>query len=114
MSEPKRFSETLAEMRGGEVERVLTQALADVCSSVSALGKKGAVTLTLRVEPNGDGAVTILPDVNHRVPKAPIGASVFFVDDAGGLHRSDPRQVELKMPEGITYIGKERASGGGK
>lgn len=106
--EQKPFSDILSEMRGGEVERLLTAAMADVCSAVATIGGRGVVTLSLKIKSNGEGSVVIEPDVNHRAPKPSIGRAIFFVDAVGSLHRSDPRQTEIALPEGVTFIGKDK------
>lgn len=111
MSE-KSFSDLLLEMRSGETDRLLTAKMAEVCSAVAMIGKSGTVSLTIKIEPNGEGSVILRPDVRGRVPTPPLATSIFFVDAKdGSLHRTDPRQAELTLPEGVTYIGREKANG---
>jgi hypothetical protein len=61
-------------------------------------GKKASITLTLTLEPQKGGAISVGATVNAKVPQTKEDSlTIFFVDDDGGLHRDNPRQRELPL-----------------
>lgn len=94
----KLFSQVLAELRGGQVERELTDELRKLVERVQDTGSKGAVTLTVTLTPKGRGnrevhvgakiAIKTPPSVDLSEP------SIFF-GVRGDLVRDDPEQADL-------------------
>ncbi len=94
----KLFSQTLAEMRGGMVERELTDELRKLVERVQDTGHKGAITLTLTLTPKGRQnreihvgakvAIKTPPNIDLSEP------SIFF-GVRGDLVRDDPEQGDM-------------------
>lgn len=79
---------------GGAIEELATEVRSCV-AAVTATGKKGSVTLTLNIAPNGKDAVKIIDKVAVKLPKADGVETMFYVTDEAGLSRRDPRQPSL-------------------
>jgi hypothetical protein len=96
---PTPFSDWLTDHAQGDVDVELTLALAEVVQAVSGIGKKGAIKLTVTVEPAGSGGRTVKTSclVEAKAPTADPEESIFFVDAKGGLHRDDPFQARLPL-----------------
>lgn len=93
----------LREHKRGSLHTELSEELAKVIAAVQEFEKPGALTLKITVAPASDGRMVIVTDdVSSKVPKADRGASLFFADESGGLHREDPTQMrfeELRVVE---------------
>lgn len=92
----KPFSSTLAEIRGGNCNDEMAEAIAEVTRQVRLTGKAGSVTLKLSIEPAtpGDSERIVLHDeVTSRLPKPPQPATFFFADDHNNLSLKDPQQT---------------------
>ena len=89
------FIAALQGIRDGALVVMLSEELQDVITSVVENGKPGSLTLKLKIEPNGDNAVTIVSDVSAKQAKAGIGKAIFYADPGGNLHRRDPRQGDM-------------------
>lgn len=76
----------------------LTQGLHDVIAAVADTGKAGAITLTIKVEPDkkAQGVFRISDNVTVKIPAHDRGTRIFFKDKAGNLTRQDPNQPELE------------------
>lgn len=84
-----RFTTWFAEHSRGDVDREMAKACADVSEAVLALDKSGTVTLELKLDRLGSGALAVTAKVKTKKPDA--GAvGVFFVGEDGFLTRSDP------------------------
>lgn len=90
------FVETLALIRDGQLVIQCTDDLQDLITAVVEHGKPGTLTLKLKVEPNGDNAVTIISEVKTSVPKPAVGKAIFYADQGGNLSRRDPRQRDIE------------------
>lgn len=90
------FLEMLTMIRDGALVAQLTDETKDVIASVVENGKKGSITLKITFEPNGESALTIIPEVTAKQAKAGIGKAVLFADGGGELHRRDPRQGDIE------------------
>lgn len=87
------FSEFLIAQRRGDLQAELGQALADLVDAVETHRKKGTLTLTLTLEPQGKGnALSVIDDVTIKPPRAERDGSIWFADQDGSLSRTDPRQ----------------------
>ena len=98
MPREKRFTDTLGDIRNGDVVTDLTEALREVVTRVLETGKKGTLTLKLTVTNVSRGAGAALQiddDITTKIPKPSKGASVLFADADGQLQRNDPRQPRL-------------------
>ena len=86
-------------IRGGAALTDASKELAEVVRAVKECGKKGSITLKIDIEPDkaDETVVTFQPDVTIKKPKRPYAKGLFFVDQHGGVHREDPRQIELEL-----------------
>lgn len=96
------FAAILAEIGGGRLAARLASQLAELTSAVASTGKKGQITLTVKVEPMrkaGEHAVMVTGTSTAKVPEGEDAApaSVFFADASGVLTRDDPRQPQLPL-----------------
>lgn len=91
------FADFLRDLRGGATHEELSEALWDLTAAVRDTGKKGALQLTIYVEPTkGDTTVlTTLDEINPKLPKPTRRPSMFFTDHEGNLSRTNPNQPEI-------------------
>lgn len=80
----------------------LTEASKAMRAAITACqitGKPAGLTIKFGFKPagNNSGAVVIASDVKAKLPELPKDTSFFYADEAGNLHRSDPRQRELPL-----------------
>lgn len=91
------ITDVLREYRNGRAVDLLTRDLAEVVRAVDATQKPGELTIKIKVEPDKGGGsgkeVTIKS--TSKVPKQDIPKGVFFSDEDGDLHRTDPAQREM-------------------
>jgi len=92
---PRLFTDVLRDLDGGMTAAKLTEQLALVVAGVMKTRKKGSVTLTLDLSPNGDTAISIADTIKVKVPEEVRGKSNFFVTSDMDLTRRDPRQQEM-------------------
>ncbi|MGH9001957.1 MAG: hypothetical protein ACRDYV_02400 [Acidimicrobiia bacterium] len=95
------FADFLVDQAGGRTHAELSDALHDLTSAVQATGRKGALTLTVTVEPmkGNTQALLVTDKVTAKPPAADRKSSVFFADAQGNLSRHDPRQMHLPLRE---------------
>jgi|WetSurMetagenome_2_1015567.scaffolds.fasta_scaffold08816_6 hypothetical protein len=91
------FVEVLSEINHGNVVDDLTSRLAGVVEGVMATDKKGSLTLTIEVTPNGDGSVQVVAKIKAVIPDPARGTTIMFVQDDNSLGRNDPRQGRLDL-----------------
>jgi hypothetical protein len=91
------FVEVLSEINHGNVVDDLTSRLASVVEGVIATDKKGALTLTVEVTPNGDGSVQVVAKIKAVIPDPTRGTTIMFVQEDNSLGRNDPRQGRLDL-----------------
>lgn len=96
------FAAVLAEIGSGKLHARLSAQLAKLSAAVADTGKKGQITVTIKVEPFRKGGEHSLMVTGTSTAKVPEGedaspASVFFVDDSGNVRRDDPRQQQLPL-----------------
>lgn len=91
------ITDILREYRNGRAAAVATQELAELIRAVDLTGKTGEMTITIKVKPEkgGGSQKTLGIGVKTKVPKMDIPEAVFFSDEHGNLHRSDPAQQEM-------------------
>ena len=93
--ERKPFAAFLQEQRRGGLHGELSESLQELVRAVEEHRKAGTLTLTVKVAPFGDGTVAITDKVALKAPEGERGSGIFFTDEEGNLHRSDPRQQEI-------------------
>lgn len=103
------FSSWLAGHSRGNVDAEMTAAMAEVVEAVAHLEKKGKVVLTFEVEPAGSGGRTVVVrgEVATKPPLPAAEASIFYVGDAGTLHRDDPFQGRMPLGEPARAVDNE-------
>jgi hypothetical protein len=91
------ITDILRDVRKGAAVEEATNALNDVVRAVDETGKKGSITIVLNVvpAPHGGPEKQIVVEVKSKKPIASIAPAVFFSDQDGDLHRSDPAQEEM-------------------
>lgn len=96
------FGEFLQQQRRGALHGELSEALHELLAAVKDTGKAGALTIQIKVKPaaKGNAEQVLISDlVKTTKPAVERPESIFFLDDAGNLSRSDPRQTELPLRE---------------
>lgn len=99
------FAALLVQIDKGRVHETASDKLSDLIKAVRTTGKGGSLTLKFDIKPDkgSDGErVVISGAVVAKTPAFDPKTSIFFVDDDGGLHRSDPRQTSLFGQESTT------------
>lgn len=92
--DPSPFIRWLREHLEGETLEELDQSFTEICAASSISGRKTALTLKVDVDQKGRTLV-IKSDVATKIPPPPRDADVFFPDNEGHLHRSDPNAPKL-------------------
>lgn len=83
---------------GGEVLNELTDAMRECVTAVALSGKAASFDLRVRFKPAAKGAFAVMfsrPKVKK--VEQDRAESLFFGDEAGNLHRENPRQRELPL-----------------
>lgn len=96
------FASLLAGMKRGAVLADLDEALKEVVIAINTTNKGGALTLKLKIEPDGladseSPIYGIVEDISIKKPRKSRGIAKFFGDSDGNLMRNDPRQEEIKF-----------------
>lgn len=89
------FTDTLRQVRFGELQDELAEKLNELTKLVSETGKVGTMKLTLKLKPGNSGQIEIIDDIAVTAPKPNKGSSIFFATPEGNLQREDPRQMNL-------------------
>lgn len=104
MSKIKPFSEFLANYNNGALDDLLGKKLAEVAEAVQNMSKKGTLTLTIGLKPEGihkmnmDVSFSAKPPVNNSIP------GIMFIDENKNLVANDPNQPPL---EGLALVKAE-------
>jgi hypothetical protein len=94
------FQETILQVNNGAALAELSDALAKLVAAVRQTGKKGSLTLTLRVTPASKASSDVLlveAEVKARVPEQERGSTIFYATDNNLLVRNDPKQQMLPL-----------------
>jgi hypothetical protein len=93
------FTDTLKDIRDGELLAELPRKLQEVIEAVQATQKKGRLVITLDLRPAEGGRLFVLTDDVKQVIPEPVKdtTTVFFITEESDLSRRDPRQP--KLPE---------------
>lgn len=93
------FTQFVQDARRGGLHGDLTEHMQELVRAVQEHRKSGSLTLTLKVGPGqAPGSVIVADELKLKVPEADKDVSLFFPDEHGNLHRSDPRQLEFDGP----------------
>ena len=98
------FLMAIGRIDGGMPVEVADGCLRDVIAAVQRTGKKGTVTLTLEVAPNGELGFAASAKVTAKAPQVAFGQSFFFMGRNGDLTREAPDMQQLGLM-------KERSNG---
>ncbi|QXO13141.1 hypothetical protein QLQ78_gp44 [Gordonia phage Jojo24] len=95
-SESPEFGALLLQHAKGRAHDEATRKLAQLVTAVKETGKGGSITVQIKVVPDKkiDGVVKIEDKVTASIPFDQ-STSMWFTDDAGKLHRNDPKQAPL-------------------
>lgn len=88
------FLAALGRIDGGHAIEVADEQLRGVTSAVTRTGKKGTVTVTLEVSPNGETGFAVTAKVAAKAPQLQFGQSFFFMGRDGDLTRNAPDYVQ--------------------
>ena len=95
----------LAEMKDGETLMDANRKFKELMDSVLATGSKGRISIDLDIKPSRMAMggvvleVEVDPSVSIKKPELPLGKSLFFVTDEGGLSRQNPAQERMFAAE---------------
>lgn len=95
------FAAFLVGHLGGRSHEQISAEMHELLAAVAEHGKKGALTITIAVEPSKghiDGApLTIGIDSALKAPRASAPPAIYFVDPDGNPTRNDPRQLSFDV-----------------
>jgi hypothetical protein len=95
----KTFSSFVIEQRNGALHSEASDELATLVKAVQDHNKAGSIQITIHVKPGSKGTNTLVvsDEVKVKAPQGDRPATLFFPDEHGDLHRSDPRQQNLPL-----------------
>jgi hypothetical protein len=93
------FLMAIGRIDGGHAIEVADQQLREVMSAVNRTGKKGTITFTLEVSPNGDTGFAVTGKIKASAPQLNFGQSFFYQDGKGDLTRNAPQYVQNSLLE---------------
>lgn len=94
------FAQFVQEQRNGGLHGELSEVLAALNSAVILHQKKGTLTVTITIAPTKHPAmVEVTDEVKAKIPEADRGGALFYVDEEGNMHRSNPQQPSLPLRE---------------
>lgn len=93
------FAAFLVGHLNGRTHEEIGRELHTLLEAVKAHGKKGALTITVVVEPPSNGVdggpLPIGIEYAAKAPKPSAPRAIYFLDDDGNPTRTDPRQMAL-------------------
>lgn len=100
---------TLIDIRNGKLLEELSIEIHDAVAAVRHLGKAAKVTITLEIKPQSknviDPIITITGEVESKLPKPDVAATIFAIDEDGNPTRNLSRaQSDL----GLTVAGETK------
>jgi hypothetical protein len=89
---------TLQSLARGQLFDELCEAMIDVAEDVLNTGRKGTVTLTLKLSQAtpGEPSVVVAEEIKRTPPKRDPRGAILFVGE-GEFHRHDPRQQQMEF-----------------
>lgn len=96
-AEARAFATWIIEQAGGRTHDEMSEGLRDLVSRVQDTGKKGSITLVVKVAPlDKDPNVLVVSDeIKLNLPEHDRKASIFYTDANGDLTRNDPNQMTI-------------------
>jgi len=91
---PPLFSELVAMMNDGDDDKDIAEQLREVVRACEETGKKGQVSIKINIAP-GAKMVGLAFEIKTTKPRPSLQPAHFFSDQAGGLHKENPRQQNL-------------------
>ncbi len=94
------FAQFMKQNRSGQLEFECAEALEKVVKGVRETCKKGKLTVTFEVSCLNRGDPTVLAivgEVDPKVPKKDVSASIFFPTEQNTLQRTDPNQGQFEL-----------------
>lgn len=101
MKEKKDFAEFLSDIDNGKFILELGDTLPDLIKRCIATGKKGAISITLKVAPRGGANVDVTPAFKVTSPAPAVNPQVFFTDEEGNpsLYQSVSPSAQVTLRE---------------
>lgn len=93
------FAQMLVDIHHGQLHRELTEAVHEAVKTAKDRGKPSKVTLTLDFRPTSSGMFEVVDEVKLKTPPERRKPSMWYPDETGNLHRSDPHQPRLPFQE---------------
>lgn len=93
------LTDVIGNLEGGRTLERLNDKLVDVVTAVLQHRKEGEISISLKIKPNGETAVSVTTTVKVKTPEAATAVTTFFADEHGNLLRRDPRQRTLPFRE---------------
>jgi len=94
------FPEFLVKIGDGSLVNELNEGVRRCAEAVRDLGRPASLTLTISMKPASKKCAIIVMvegTVKVKVPEPERGVTIYYVDEAGQLVRSDPRQQRLPL-----------------
>lgn len=88
------FLMALGRHDGGAVVETADEQLREVIAAVNRTGKKGAVSITVNVAPNGDRGLEVSCTVAAKAPAVDFGKAFYFIGKGGDLSRTPPPHIQ--------------------
>jgi hypothetical protein len=91
------ITDVLREYRNGRAVDLASREFSLLNEAVNETGLKGEITIKIKVAvAKGGGAERDLQiSITSKIPRPELPSAVFFADQAGDLHRTDPAQREM-------------------
>lgn len=94
--ESNAFVKTLTDLRKGQTVSELSDALTELVEACKRTGKKGEMTLKLKLTPSSDGETIIIQDdPTVKLPRMDRKNTTFFTTEDNRLQRNNPKQQEF-------------------
>lgn len=91
----KDFDEVLSTLQDGRLAADLDKKYAELVKQCRHTGKEGTLTLKLKLKPVGQKQMRHNPELTVKKPEFDRPDDLFFDDDKGHVHTSDPDQKDL-------------------
>ena len=97
--------DTFRDIRAGKMMDELSVEMNELIQQIIDTGKKGELTLKLKIEPLKDEAsmVSVKDEITIKAPRPDRGASLFYTTPEANLQRNDPNQRQIP---GIVEVDK--------
>ena len=92
------FCDLITSVNHGVAHQELSERLSKVVEAVEETGLAGEITVKIKIRKEGAMAIVNL-EAASKVPQHKISPAMFYIGEAGSLHREDPRQLTLKALE---------------